>query len=202
MGAPDPGAPSLIPVIGRLRVRGAHPDSRPDSVEVERMTAQAQPIVTEAPVAIAETGRGGGLRGGRTAYAYLVPAFIVMGIITIYPLLFQVYLSFTDLRHRQPPRGGRAGERRRHEELHRHPRERPRDPELPLRSPDHLQHLVGPQQRRPAPRRRGRDRAPAQHEGPALQAFLPRAVHHPGRHPAAHRRDGLDGTCTTRPTAP
>jgi arabinogalactan oligomer/maltooligosaccharide transport system permease protein len=60
------------------------------------MTAQAQPIVTEAPVAIAETGRGGGLRGGRTAYTYLVPAFIVMGIITIYPLLFQVWLSFTN----------------------------------------------------------------------------------------------------------
>lgn len=37
----------------------------------------------------------------RAAYLYLVPAFLVMGFITIYPLLYQVYMSFTDteLRH-------------------------------------------------------------------------------------------------------
>jgi arabinogalactan oligomer/maltooligosaccharide transport system permease protein len=32
----------------------------------------------------------------RTAYLYLVPAFIVMGIITFYPLAYQVWMSFTD----------------------------------------------------------------------------------------------------------
>ena len=32
----------------------------------------------------------------RTALLYLLPAFIVMGIITFYPLLFQTYMSFTD----------------------------------------------------------------------------------------------------------
>jgi arabinogalactan oligomer / maltooligosaccharide transport system permease protein len=29
-------------------------------------------------------------------YLYLLPAFIVMGVITFYPMLFQVYMSFTD----------------------------------------------------------------------------------------------------------
>lgn len=38
----------------------------------------------------------GGGRTTRIAYLYLVPAFLVMGIITIYPLLFQVWMSFTD----------------------------------------------------------------------------------------------------------
>jgi len=33
---------------------------------------------------------------GRTAFVYLLPAFIVMGIITFYPLLFQVWMSFTN----------------------------------------------------------------------------------------------------------
>jgi len=32
----------------------------------------------------------------RTAILYLIPAFLVMGIITFYPLLFQTWLSFTD----------------------------------------------------------------------------------------------------------
>jgi arabinogalactan oligomer/maltooligosaccharide transport system permease protein len=32
----------------------------------------------------------------RTAILYLLPAFIVMGIITFYPLLFQTWMSFTD----------------------------------------------------------------------------------------------------------
>src|SRR5512136_3009475 len=31
-----------------------------------------------------------------TAYLYLIPAFIVMAIITFYPLGFQVWMSFTD----------------------------------------------------------------------------------------------------------
>jgi arabinogalactan oligomer / maltooligosaccharide transport system permease protein len=32
----------------------------------------------------------------RTALLYLAPAFIVMGIITFYPLIYQVWMSFTD----------------------------------------------------------------------------------------------------------
>jgi arabinogalactan oligomer/maltooligosaccharide transport system permease protein len=32
----------------------------------------------------------------RTAILYLLPAFIVMGVITFYPLLFQTWMSFTD----------------------------------------------------------------------------------------------------------
>ena len=32
----------------------------------------------------------------RTAYMYLLPALLVMGVITFYPLLYQVYMSFTD----------------------------------------------------------------------------------------------------------
>jgi arabinogalactan oligomer/maltooligosaccharide transport system permease protein len=32
----------------------------------------------------------------RTALLYLLPAFVVMGIITFYPLLFQTWMSFTD----------------------------------------------------------------------------------------------------------
>jgi arabinogalactan oligomer/maltooligosaccharide transport system permease protein len=37
----------------------------------------------------------------RSAYLYLIPAFVVMGFITIYPLVYQVYMSFTntELRH-------------------------------------------------------------------------------------------------------
>ncbi|HEY84379.1 MAG TPA: sugar ABC transporter permease [Chloroflexi bacterium] len=32
----------------------------------------------------------------RLAYTYLLPAFIVMGIITFYPLFYQIWMSFTD----------------------------------------------------------------------------------------------------------
>jgi arabinogalactan oligomer/maltooligosaccharide transport system permease protein len=32
----------------------------------------------------------------RAAYTYLIPAFVVMGLITFYPLFFQVWMSFTD----------------------------------------------------------------------------------------------------------
>src|SRR5205823_12256644 len=32
----------------------------------------------------------------RSAYAYLLPALLVLGIITLFPLLFQVWMSFTD----------------------------------------------------------------------------------------------------------
>lgn len=40
----------------------------------------------------------------RTAYTYLAPAFLVMGLITFYPLIYQTYMSFTDfsLRNLRP----------------------------------------------------------------------------------------------------
>jgi arabinogalactan oligomer/maltooligosaccharide transport system permease protein len=38
----------------------------------------------------------GTARSARLAYLYLLPALLVMGIITVYPLLFQVWMSFTD----------------------------------------------------------------------------------------------------------
>jgi arabinogalactan oligomer/maltooligosaccharide transport system permease protein len=43
----------------------------------------------------------------RTAYLFLLPALIVMAIITFYPLAFQVYMSFTDwtLRYTLPHAG-------------------------------------------------------------------------------------------------
>jgi arabinogalactan oligomer/maltooligosaccharide transport system permease protein len=53
---------------------------------------------TAVDVATANVGeaKGGGKRRTRLAYAYLVPAFLVMGIITLYPLLYQVWMSFTN----------------------------------------------------------------------------------------------------------
>jgi arabinogalactan oligomer/maltooligosaccharide transport system permease protein len=40
---------------------------------------------------------GGGGRSQRAAYLYLIPAFAVMGVITLYPLAFQVWMSFTNM---------------------------------------------------------------------------------------------------------
>jgi arabinogalactan oligomer / maltooligosaccharide transport system permease protein len=39
-------------------------------------------------------------RDTRTAILYLAPAFIVMGVITFWPLIFQTYMSFTDFQLR------------------------------------------------------------------------------------------------------
>jgi arabinogalactan oligomer/maltooligosaccharide transport system permease protein len=41
-------------------------------------------------------GRWGQRRSSRIAYFYLIPAFLVMGVITFYPLIFQVWMSFTN----------------------------------------------------------------------------------------------------------
>jgi arabinogalactan oligomer / maltooligosaccharide transport system permease protein len=35
-------------------------------------------------------------RRNRIPYVYLAPAFLVMGVITLYPLIYQVWMSFTD----------------------------------------------------------------------------------------------------------
>jgi arabinogalactan oligomer / maltooligosaccharide transport system permease protein len=47
-------------------------------------------------------------RDTRTAYKYLVPALIIMAVITFYPLAYQVYISFTDFRIENLPPGSPA----------------------------------------------------------------------------------------------
>ena len=58
-------------------------------------------IATRLGGGIRRSRRGAGPRGQRAAYLYLVPAFAVMSLITIYPLVYQVYMSFTntELKH-------------------------------------------------------------------------------------------------------
>ena len=46
--------------------------------------------------ALPQRSRGTRVRRGLGPYLYLVPAFIVMAIITFYPLIFQVWMSFHD----------------------------------------------------------------------------------------------------------
>ena len=50
--------------------------------------------MTTAAAALPARSRGSRARRGLGPYLYLVPAFIVMGIITFYPLIFQVWMSF------------------------------------------------------------------------------------------------------------
>jgi arabinogalactan oligomer / maltooligosaccharide transport system permease protein len=52
--------------------------------------------MTTAAAALPTRSRGTRARRGVAPYLYLVPAFIVMGIITFYPLIFQVWMSFHD----------------------------------------------------------------------------------------------------------
>ncbi len=49
-----------------------------------------------ATAAIPQRSRGARIQRGLQPYLYLVPAFIVMAIITFYPLVFQVWMSFHD----------------------------------------------------------------------------------------------------------
>ena len=55
------------------------------------MTAIASPIVQ-----VGRPSRWRRSKKTRTAYLFLLPALLVMTIITFYPLVFQVYLSFTN----------------------------------------------------------------------------------------------------------
>lgn len=55
--------------------------------------------MTATPTALGSSSRARKRRfspDARTALLYLLPAFLVMGIITFYPLLFQTWMSFTD----------------------------------------------------------------------------------------------------------
>jgi arabinogalactan oligomer/maltooligosaccharide transport system permease protein len=52
--------------------------------------------MTTAAAALPTRSRRTRARRGLAPYLYLVPAFIVMGIITFYPLIFQVWMSFHD----------------------------------------------------------------------------------------------------------
>jgi arabinogalactan oligomer / maltooligosaccharide transport system permease protein len=47
-------------------------------------------------VALSRRSRGARVRRGLQPYLYLVPAFLVMAIITFYPLFYQVWISFHD----------------------------------------------------------------------------------------------------------
>jgi len=60
------------------------------------MTAVAAPLPTKRKPRFG--------RDTKTAILYLLPAFLVMGLITFYPLIFQTYMSFTDygLRNLRP----------------------------------------------------------------------------------------------------
>ena len=52
--------------------------------------------MTTAAAALPARSRGSRVRRGAGPYLYLVPAFLVMAIITFYPLIFQVWMSFHD----------------------------------------------------------------------------------------------------------
>ena len=49
-----------------------------------------------ATAAIRQRSRGARVQRGLQPYLYLVPAFVVMAVITFYPLIFQVWMSFHD----------------------------------------------------------------------------------------------------------
>jgi arabinogalactan oligomer / maltooligosaccharide transport system permease protein len=64
--------------------------------------------VSATTVGVARRGRLSFLRparDSRTAFLYLLPALIVMAIITFFPLAFQTYISFTDFRIQNLPPG-------------------------------------------------------------------------------------------------
>lgn len=51
--------------------------------------------MTNVSMALKEEARRANLRRAILPYLYLVPAFLVMGVITFYPLIYQVIISFT-----------------------------------------------------------------------------------------------------------
>lgn len=55
----------------------------------------AVPLITSEPP-LGRPSAWHRFRSERTALVYLLPAFLVMGIITFYPLVFQTWMSFTD----------------------------------------------------------------------------------------------------------
>ncbi len=131
-------------------------------------------------------------RRQRAPYLYLVPAFIVMGVITVYPLVYQVWMSFTDFGIQNLREGSAPPTWVGARELHRHHHQPALDPELRLRPAAAVQPGLGVLERH-HPRDPGRrDRPAPAHQGPVVQAVLPLPVHHPGRHPADHRGDGLE----------
>ena len=136
-------------------------------------------------------------RNTRTAYLFLLPALLVMAIITFYPLVFQVWMSFTRLRAEEPPAGRPGPPYVGLRQLHPDPRQQHRHPELRLPPAPRLQPVLGPLERRHPRRARGRDRADPQHEGAEVQRVLPGDLHPPGGRSrrSSWRRSG--GTCST-----
>ena len=97
-GAPSQGAPGLffarpgfrhLPRVRRTRILRTTSRARCRRGEPSAMATTAMAPPRDAP---------GGRSSGAPSqpYLYLLPAFIVMGIITFYPLIFQVWMSFTD----------------------------------------------------------------------------------------------------------
>jgi arabinogalactan oligomer/maltooligosaccharide transport system permease protein len=52
--------------------------------------------MASATAVVPQRSRGARFQRGIQPYAYLIPAFLVMAVITFYPLIFQVWMSFHD----------------------------------------------------------------------------------------------------------
>ena len=52
--------------------------------------------MASATAVVPQRSRGARFQRGIQPYAYLIPAFLVMAVITFYPLFFQVWMSFHD----------------------------------------------------------------------------------------------------------
>lgn len=58
-----------------------------------------------APANLSKAARGANLKRATLPYIYLLPAFAVMSVITFYPLIYQVIVSFTDFQTKDLLRG-------------------------------------------------------------------------------------------------
>lgn len=58
--------------------------------------ATTNPELTSQPVRVPRSALSEGWKQLRTPLIYLLPALIIMMLITFYPLAFQVWMSFTD----------------------------------------------------------------------------------------------------------
>ena len=148
-------------------------------------------VTTPAPSLTPRPSRWRRSRDTRSAYMYLLPAFLVMGLITFYPLLFQTYMSFTDFGLRNLAADGARADLGR-------PRQLRPDPRQQLGIPNfhflrmlvfnlwwafsnvviHVVIGVAIAVLLNTPRAE-------------VRALLPGAVHPARHHPADHRRDGL-----------
>ena len=143
--------------------------------------------------ALPQRSRGARIQRGLQPYLYLVPAFLVMAIITFYPLFFQVWMSFHDFgqinfRVRNPVPAGVHRPRQLRPDRHVASSQIPNFEFVRLvlfnlwwaLSNVVVHVVIGVA-----------DRGRPQHPGPAVPGHLPGPVHPAGRHPADHRGHGL-----------